>query len=109
MPKTYRVGGKHHITAEQKNKLESGVILRGETAPTLPAKITLRGEKECDLTLQEGKYHQVKRMFGAAGNRVESIHRIAIGDFRLEETLESGQWRFLTATDLAVLGYVGIG
>jgi 16S rRNA pseudouridine516 synthase len=59
------------------------------------------------MTLEEGKYHQVKRMFGAAGNRVESIHRIAIGNFQLEDALGIGQWRFLTDADLATLGFTG--
>ncbi len=108
VPKTYRVGAKHPITPEQKTKLEAGVTLRSETVPTLPAKIKLIGDKECEMTLEEGKYHQVKRMFGAVGNRVESIHRVAIGNFRLETTLESGGWRFLEADDLTALGFKGI-
>ena len=57
------------------------------------------------MTLEEGKYHQVKRMLGAVGNRVESIHRIAIGGLQLEEKLLAGQWRILTEVELKLLGY----
>lgn len=53
----------------------------------------------------EGKYHQVKRMFGAASNRVETIHRIAIGPIKLEESHAPGQWRHLTSAELEQLGF----
>lgn len=105
VPKTYRVGAKHPISPEQKDRLEAGVELRNEDGMTLPAKVRLLGEKECDMTLEEGKYHQVKRMFAAVGNRVETIHRIAIGSLRLEDSLAAGQWKILDARDLAALGY----
>ncbi len=107
VPKTYRVGTKHSISPEQINKLESGVALRSEDGPTLPAKISILSEKLCDMTLEEGKYHQVKRMFGAVGNRVETIHRIAIGGLQMDEKLRAGQWRILTEVDLKLLGYKG--
>jgi 16S rRNA pseudouridine516 synthase len=105
VPKTYRVGTKHPISPEQIAKLKAGVELRGEDGTTLPATLELLGENLCDLTVEEGKYHQVKRMFAAAGNRVESIHRIAIGPIRLEETLPSGQWRWLEEAELSALGF----
>ena len=88
--KTYRVGVKHPISPEQIQKLSAGVELRGEDGMTRPATVELIDERNCDLTVQEGKYHQVKRMFAAVGNRVESIHRIAIGPIRLEPELASG-------------------
>ncbi len=105
VPKTYRVGTKHPISPEQIAKLAAGVELRGEDGTTLPASLVLLSEKSCDLTVSEGKYHQVKRMFAAAGNRVESIHRIAIGAVKLPDDLASGQWRWLQATDLSALGF----
>jgi 16S rRNA pseudouridine516 synthase len=105
VPKTYRVGAKHAITPEQIAKLTAGVELRGEDGPTLPASVTLLAEKTCDLTVEEGKYHQVKRMFAAAGNRVESIHRIAIGPIKLEDALASGQWRWIRPAELSALGF----
>lgn len=105
VPKTYRVEAKHAVTAEQVARLEAGVELRNEDGTTLPAKVRLLGERTCEITLSEGKYHQVKRMFSAVGNRVETIHRIAIGDLVLDESLASGTWRLLGGEDLARLGY----
>ena len=105
VPKTYRVGTKHAISPEQIAKLTAGVELRGEDGITMPATLALLAEKSCDLTVQEGKYHQVKRMFAAAGNRVESIHRIAIGAVGLEPELAAGQWRWLTEAELSALGH----
>ena len=105
VPKTYRVGTKHPISAEQTAKLTAGVELRGEDGTTLPAQVEMREETSCDLTVQEGKYHQVKRMFAAVGNRVESIHRVAIGPIRLEAGLAEGAWRWLEESELAALGF----
>ena len=53
------------------------------------------------LTLTEGKYHQVKRMLAAVGNRVEMLHRAQVGGLKLDADLAEGMWRWLTATDLA--------
>jgi 16S rRNA pseudouridine516 synthase len=105
VPKTYRVGTKHPITEEQIAKLTAGVELHGDDGTTLPATVAMRDGKSCDLTIQEGKYHQVKRMFAAVGNRVESIHRVAIGAVSLDEGLSEGRWRWLTDAELAALGY----
>ena len=55
------------------------------------------------LTLTEGKYHQVKRMVAAVGNRVEALHRASIGGLVLPPDLQPGQWRWLSADDLALL------
>lgn len=102
--KTYRVGLKHPVTPEQIARLAAGVELRGEEEPTGPATAVLEGERVCALTISEGRYHQVKRMFAAVGNRVETIHRIAIGGLALEPDLAPGSWRFLTAAEAAALG-----
>jgi 16S rRNA pseudouridine516 synthase len=59
-------------------------------------------ELHLKLTLTEGKYHQVKRMVAAVGNRVEGLHRSQIGALVLGD-LAPGQWRFLTPSDLAAL------
>ncbi|MBU6466291.1 MAG: 16S rRNA pseudouridine(516) synthase, partial [Burkholderiales bacterium] len=56
-----------------------------------------------DLTLTEGKYHQVKRMLAAVGNRVEGLHRHSIGRYMLPPDLAPGQWRWLSETDLESL------
>ena len=101
--KTYRVDVKHPITSEQAARLTAGVELRGEDEATLPARIELESERRCHLTLTEGRYHQVKRMFGAVGNRVEAIHRIAVGPIALDEGLAPGAWRFLGQAETALL------
>jgi 16S rRNA pseudouridine516 synthase len=62
------------------------------------------GEHAMDLTLTEGKYHQVKRMVAAVGNRVEGLHRWCMGTLALPADLAPGQWRWLSAEDLACLG-----
>lgn len=105
VPKTYRVGMKHPITDEQIEHLEQGVLLRGETLLTAPAQFKRLSEKTCELTIHEGKYHQVKRMFAAVSNRVESIHRIAIGGFSLPTTLPIGEWQVLNSPELKLLGF----
>jgi len=56
------------------------------------------------MTLTQGKYHQVKRMVAAVGNRVEGLHRSQIGAFHLPEDLAPGQWRWLSEADLIALG-----
>jgi 16S rRNA pseudouridine516 synthase len=60
-------------------------------------------ELHLKLTLTEGKYHQVKRMLAAVGNRVEGLHRSQIGGLTLPADLAPGQWRWLTDDDLALL------
>jgi 16S rRNA pseudouridine516 synthase len=57
------------------------------------------------LTLTEGKYHQVKRMVAAVSNRVEALHREAVGELTLPPDLKPGEWRWLSAADLQKLGY----
>ncbi|KOO09804.1 16S rRNA pseudouridylate synthase, partial [Vibrio xuii] len=57
-------------------------------------------EKEVLLTITEGKYHQVKRMFAALGNKVEHLHRERIGEILLDESLEPGEYRYLTEDEI---------
>jgi len=77
------------------------LVLNSETKPLLPAQLELLGEKEALVTLHEGRYHQVRRMFAAAGNHVLTLRRIAIGGLRLPAELAEGQWRQLTADERA--------
>lgn len=100
LPKTYRVGLKHPLTDGQIAALEQGVVLRDDPAPTLPAIVRRIAEREADIVITEGRYHQIKRMCAAAGNRVESIHRSAVGPMELGD-LPEGEWRFLTEIEIA--------
>jgi 16S rRNA pseudouridine516 synthase len=101
--KVYRVGCKHPVSDEQIAALLAGVLLRDEPAPIAARACTRVSENEIDLTIATGKYHQVKRMLAAAGNRVESLTRTRIGGFDLPADLAPGQWRHLQAEDLARL------
>jgi 16S rRNA pseudouridine516 synthase len=76
------------------------LLLNGETKPLLPAGFEAIGPNEALITLHEGRYHQVRRMFAAAGNHVTGLKRISIGSFQLPEDLEEGEWRPLLAEEL---------
>ena len=78
-------------------------ILESDTSPLLPAGFEATGEKEALITLHEGRYHQVRRMFAAAGNHVLDLKRISIGGLTLPEDLEEGEWRPVTVEEKAAL------
>jgi 16S rRNA pseudouridine516 synthase len=78
-----------------------GIELRNEQRKTRPAKLEIIGPSEVRLTISEGRYHQVKRMFAATGNRVVALHRERIGNIVLDHALQPGQWRTLSAEERA--------
>ena len=101
--KVYDVTAKHAVDAQQIEKLLSGVVLDDDPKPVRAAACEQTGERQLSLTLTEGKYHQVKRMIAAVGNRVEDVgglHRSRIGSLGLPADLKPGAWRWLTAQDL---------
>lgn len=97
-PKVYRVGLSRSIDDNLADTFKSGLRLQGEEQKTLPALLEVISPKEVLLTITEGKFHQVKRMFAAVGNRVISLHREAIGDLYLD--VKVGQWRYLTSSEI---------
>jgi 16S rRNA pseudouridine516 synthase len=101
--KRYRVVCKHPVSGEQIAALLAGVQLRDEPAPLAARACTRVSENVVDLAIGEGKYHQVKRMLAAAGNRVEALCRTQIGGYALPADLAPGQWRYLEDADLARL------
>lgn len=104
MRKVYHVTLDRKIEGHEAELFASGTLmLRTEETPLLPAVMETLGEKEALLTLTEGRYHQVRRMFAAAGNHVVALKRIAIGGFTLPEDLEEGDWRGMSDSDLARL------
>ena len=106
VPKIYQVTAKHPIDDKQVQKLLSGVVLDDDPKPVRAAHCEKTGECTLSLTLTEGKYHQVKRMIAAVGNRVEDVgglHRSRIGTLDLPADLLPGQWRWLTANDLLAI------
>ena len=107
VPKVYEVTTKHPLDERQITRLKAGVVLDDDPQPVAAADAQALGEHHLRLTLTEGKYHQVKRMVAAVGNRVEALHRWKIGDLVLPEDLPLGQWRWLTAKDLQMLGFQG--
>ncbi len=100
VPKVYEVTTKHPVTGHQLERLLAGVVLEDDPKPVRAAACEATGECALSLTLTEGKYHQVKRMLAAVGNRVEQLHRARIGGLSLPADLAPGQWRWLGADDL---------
>lgn len=100
VPKVYEVQVKHALDARQVSRLLEGVVLDDDPKPVRAAACEAVGDFALRLTLTEGKYHQVKRMLAAVGNRVEGLHRSRMGGFTLPADLAPGQWRWLTAQDL---------
>jgi len=99
--KTYRVWLRNDIAEDVKEKFKHGVQLQGEKSLTLPAKLNIVDTREVLLTITEGKYHQVKRMFAAVGNKVVGLHREQIGAIILDEALTPGKWRYLSQEEVS--------
>ena len=98
--KRYRVTLAGPITADEQQKLEQGIMLEGEKKITKPATVEILEPNVINLTLSEGRYHQVKRMFEAVGNEVIGLHREAIAHIVLDPDLALGKWRKLTAKEI---------
>jgi len=103
VPKVYEVTVKHPVDASQVERLLAGVVLDDDPKPVRAAACAITGPLRLDLTLTEGKYHQVKRMLAAVGNRVEALHRSRIGGLGLPADLAPGQWRWLRAQEVEEL------
>ena len=99
-PKTYRVQLAEPLTAEARQALEQGIQLNGEDTATRPAQVVACSEQEIELTISEGRYHQVKRMLAAVGNHVTTLHRQRIGAIELDAGLAPGQFRELTRSEI---------
>jgi 16S rRNA pseudouridine516 synthase len=101
--KTYEVTLARPLTGEEGPVFASGsLLLRSETEPLAPAILDVIDSHHARLTITEGRYHQVRRMFAALGNHVEALHRAAIGGLGLGD-LASGQWRIVEAAELVGL------
>jgi len=98
--KVYRVGVRHPLDAAQLAALRQGVVLHDEPEPVAAVACVQLDALHLELTLAEGKYHQVKRMLAAVGNRVETLTRIAMGGLALPADLAPGAWRWLDAEAL---------
>ena len=99
--KTYRAWLADPVDPAVIEQFASGVQLRGERQLTRPAELELVTPTEALLTIHEGKYHQVKRMFAAVGNKVIRLHRERVGSLALGSDLAPGQYRALTPDEIA--------
>ncbi|BBV65135.1 16S rRNA pseudouridine(516) synthase RsuA [Kluyvera ascorbata] len=102
--KTYLVTLENPLSADTAEQFAKGVQLHNEKDLTKPAVLEQITPTEVRLTISEGRYHQVKRMFAAVGNRVVGLHRERIGEIALDPTLEPGEYRPLTEEEIASVG-----
>lgn len=93
----------HPMKPDTCEKLLSGVVLDDDPKPVAAKTARMLAPEKLELTISQGKYHQVKRMVAACGNRVAKLHRIRVGAYELPENLEPGKWVWLSGPD-AVLG-----
>lgn len=100
--KTYFVRLKDNITDLMVSRLEKGVELKGDGL-TRPAKVNVLGAREIELSITEGKFHQVKRMLIAVGNEVIFLKRLSMGGITLDDTLPEGCYRRLTPKEIQIL------
>jgi 16S rRNA pseudouridine516 synthase len=103
MPKVYEANLADDLRGDEGRIFASGTLmLESETTPLAPAQMEVLGPRLVRLTLTEGRYHQVRRMFAAVGNHVLALHRSRIGDLDLDD-LSAGRWRLLGEEDRAAL------
>ncbi len=101
--KSYYFKSAESVSRDDAERFEKGVTL-ADGYETLPAKIELIGSgDEGIITLKEGKYHQIKRMFGALDNKIIYLERIIFGPLTLDESLKRGEWRYLTEDEIKEL------
>lgn len=98
--KRYRVGLLNPIEASAVTLFTEGIQLNNEQGLTRPAQLEILSDHEVLLTIHEGKYHQVKRMFAAIGNKVVDLHRESIGRLELDADLAPGEWRYLSKDEI---------
>ena len=104
IPKIYQATTHDPVTPELVEQLLSGVQLHDEPAPLAALSCVQRGDKLLEIVLEQGKYHQVKRMLAAAGNHCSALHRSAIGALTLESLgLAEGEWCFPEQAQLDLL------
>lgn len=104
VPKRYDVTLASPLRGGEEKIFASGeLLLEGEEKPLLPVQMEVLSPTRAYVTLTEGRYHQVRRMFAAVGNHVTVLHRDRIGNLELPEDLQAGQYRILSAGDLALV------
>ncbi|MBR4959752.1 MAG: rRNA pseudouridine synthase [Clostridia bacterium] len=99
--KTYRFTCALPLTEDARTRMESGLELGDFTSQ--PASVSLEDPQNGEITITEGKFHQIKRMFAAVGNEITSLKRVRFGPLTLDETLQPGEWRYLTDEEIHAL------
>lgn len=102
--KTYLVTLQYPVSDSTASQFATGIQLHNEKDLTKPATLEVVTPTEVRLTISEGRYHQVKRMFAAVGNHVIGLHRERIGEIRLDDDLGPGEYRALTEEEIASVG-----
>lgn len=103
LPKVYEATLASDLRGDEGERFASGtLLLDGETTPLAPATLELLGPRHARVTVTEGRYHQVRRMFAAVGNHVTALHRASLGPLTLGD-LPVGDWRLLAAHEVAAL------
>lgn len=101
--KLYEVELQNPLSGKEAALFASGTLmLENEDKPLLPAEMEVTGSNSARLSIHEGRFHQVKRMFGATGNEVTRLHRSQMGRLSLGN-LPEGQWRLITDEDMSLL------
>lgn len=100
--KVYQVTIAHKLTEQDLQILEQGILLKGENKITKPAQIKILADNKIELTITEGRYHQVKRMLAFVNNKVLALHRVQIGALKLDPNLQFGEFRPLTEKEIAI-------
>lgn len=103
--KTYLVTLAEPLDPSVIGQFSAGIQLKNEKSLTKPATLEVISEQRVRLTISEGRYHQVKRMFAATGNHVQALHRERIGSIILDPDLNPGDYRPLSATEIASIDH----
>lgn len=101
IPKTYRVKTQDEITPDYVKAFAEGVYFRYEDLTTQPAELHILDSHTALISIYEGRYHQIKRMFGRFQNKVLDLHRTSIGNIVLDQNLAAGEYRRLTPAEIA--------
>ena len=100
VPKVYRLETHEPIPPSAVEAFARGFYFHTEDIHTLPATLEITGPRQARVTLHEGRYHQIKRMFHRLGCRLTSLHRESIGQLQLPDSLPAGGWRALTPEEI---------
>ena len=104
VPKVYQAVTDQPVTEALLAQLLAGVTLHDEPAPLAAVSCVQRGEYQIEIVLEQGKYHQVKRMLAATGNHCKALHRSAVGQLALSALdIDEGGWCFLSQSQLGML------